>query len=68
MGGYPGAGCGPLIVYPHFNLWIGIAVILCLYLAVTIAVRRSLSAFPFYLPQWTKNPRELLLEDVIKQD
>lgn len=52
----------PLIIYPHFNLWIAMIVLLVIYLIVNAAVRRSLSDFPFNRPEWLKDNRTQLLD------
>lgn len=57
----------PLIIYPHFNLWMGMISLLLIYLIVAIGVRWTLSRFPWELPRWKQSTRELLLQDTFKQ-
>jgi len=56
----------PLIVYPHFNFWIGLAVMLVIYLIVAAGVRWNLARFPWDSPQWKTDSRELMLDDVLR--
>ncbi len=57
----------PLILYPHLNLWIGTGIFGLICVLVFLGLRHTLQRFPWNSPQWTRSPRELLLDDVHRQ-